>query len=106
MNCMRCSRFVLRAVVAVAFFWCVPNLHAWDPCSDATFKGAYAFTVTGTFVGLGPIASVGRVYADGLRYAVMRFIFFPHITRLCRGSAGRFGARFTWHLKRIQEGGV
>jgi len=50
--------FVAFAVSSVA------NAQA-QPCSNGTFNGNFGFTNTGTIVGVGDFAAVGRLSADG-----------------------------------------
>ena len=36
-----------------------------EPCSNATLRGSYAFTESGSIVGIGPVAVAGVFKADG-----------------------------------------
>jgi hypothetical protein len=43
----------------------VSNVQAQAKCSDASLKGSFGVTSTGTIVGVGPLAAVGVVTFDG-----------------------------------------
>ena len=64
MNTMsRCRKFV---VIFFSFLvlGIAGNLHAQE-CTNASYKGDFGFTATGTILGLGPVAFVGRYTTDG-----------------------------------------
>ena len=58
-------------VVALTAFmvpcWTPVSAHAdgQRPCSNATLHGSYAFTESGTILGIGPVAVAGVFHADG-----------------------------------------
>jgi hypothetical protein len=58
---------VLVSAVLVAQCWAPASgfADASKACSNATPHGSYAFTESGTIVGIGPVAVVGVFQADG-----------------------------------------
>lgn len=60
-------RRALRAYLSGALFLVLAAsaAHASPECSNASFKGKYVRTGTGTVVGLGPLALIGVFSADG-----------------------------------------
>ena len=63
------STTIAKTLIAIATTLAVaiaPKLRAEDGvCDETSLNGSYAFTATGTLVGLGPIAIVGRQTFDG-----------------------------------------
>jgi hypothetical protein len=52
-------------LISIALLCSAANLHASEPCSNATFKGSYGLNTSGTIIGVGPVAAVGELTADG-----------------------------------------
>jgi hypothetical protein len=65
---IHCCRRALRAYLSGALAFVIlaaSAAHASPECSNASFKGTYVRTGTGTVVGLGPLALIGVFSADG-----------------------------------------
>lgn len=53
------------AVVEISAFGILSHAQANEECSNASLKGSFGVTSTGTITGVGPFASIGRFSADG-----------------------------------------
>lgn len=63
------KRSVVSVPLTMALLFCLTALQASaqneDSCSKASLNGGYGFLVTGTIIGLGPLAIVGLAKFDG-----------------------------------------
>ena len=60
------GRIFLLITIAVALtLGTVPRAHAQDGCTLVTLKGSWGFLLTGTIIGVGPIAIEGVAQFDG-----------------------------------------
>ena len=62
------KRLVVFALAAITFAAAPRSLKAADalcPLGNATLRGTYVSMSSGTFVGIGPVAGLGRVTLDG-----------------------------------------
>ena len=57
--------FLLITVAVASTLGTVPRAHAQDGCTLVTLKGSWGFLLTGTIIGVGPIAIEGVVQFDG-----------------------------------------
>lgn len=59
------SNITRTVLMVVAFATGLVASALAHPCSNGTFNGSFGFTNTGTIVGVGDFAAVGRLSADG-----------------------------------------